>query len=75
MKLLEYPLDELDLEFILEIQNRLKQHFGDRASIILLNSGMLERMVEDPNYVYHYDEAYWVERIKNNYESRQNTVS
>lgn len=32
-------------------------------------------MIEYPNYVYHYDEAYWVERIKNNYESKQNTVS
>ncbi|WP_461200770.1 hypothetical protein [Anoxybacillus sp. TBDG-1] len=31
MKLSTYPLDGVDLEFILEIENKLKQHVGKRA--------------------------------------------
>lgn len=34
-----------------------------------MKSGFLELLQEDPIYVHHYDEDYWVERIVKGFQS------
>jgi hypothetical protein len=68
-------LDKLDLEFIMGVQDHLERSFNKKATEILLNSSFLDRLKEDPVYVYHYDEHYWAQVIKQEYESNQVTTT
>lgn len=60
--------DELDIEFILGVQDRLEQYFNGKATEVLFDSTFLKRLRKDPDYVYHYDEFYWADRIKEEFE-------
>ncbi len=60
-----FELDEMDLEFIMGVQNCLEEFYHDREAEILLKSSFLRRLKEDTEYVYHYDEQYWAQVIKN----------
>lgn len=64
-------LDEMDLEFIMGIHDCLKVYYKDNAMDVLLKSSFLRRLKEDTEYVYHYDEQYWAEVIKNEFDSKQ----
>lgn len=53
----KYNFDVVDLRFILNIQNEiLNKGFvvSDKAFEWFFN-----RLEDDPQYVYHYDEEYW----------------
>lgn len=63
MKWDDYTLNELDLELVFLIRDELKVKLGDDADQALMTSGFLKRLQEDPIYVHHFDEDYWVERI------------
>jgi hypothetical protein len=70
-----FHLDELDLEFILCIQTKLEKHFQDRAPEVLIKSRFLKRLQQTPDYVYHYDEHYWVDFIRNEHEANKEKVT
>ncbi|WP_047154980.1 hypothetical protein [Aneurinibacillus tyrosinisolvens] len=59
-------LDEMDLEFIMGVQDCLDE--------VLLKSSFLKRLQEDSDYVYHYDEQYWAQVIKNEFDSRHAVI-
>lgn len=61
----------MDLEFIMGIHDCLKVYYKDNAMDVLLKSSFLRRLKEDTEYVYHYDEQYWAEVIKNEFDSKQ----
>ena len=63
MKWNEYKLHELDLKLVFLIRDELKSILGRQADEALMKSGFLELLQEDPIYVHHFDEDYWVERI------------
>lgn len=69
-----HMLDDLDLEFILEVQDELELVFGKRASEVLLDSSFLARIKEDPEYVYHYDGHYWAGVIQSEFNSKQHLM-
>lgn len=62
--------DELDIEFILGVQDRLEQHFNGRATEVLFGSTFLKRLRKEPDYIYHFDEFYWADRIKEEHETK-----
>ena len=59
----EYKLHELDLKLVFLIRDKLKNILGKQADEALMKSGFLDLLQEDPIYVHHFDEDYWVERI------------
>lgn len=63
MKWNDYTLNELDLELVFLIRDELKKVLGDQADDALMTSGFLDRLQEDPIYVHHFDEDYWVNHI------------
>jgi hypothetical protein len=66
--------DDLDIEFIMGVFNHLECYFQGNAKEVLLASSFLNRLKENPDYVYHYDEHYWANFIRNEYESNRNLV-
>ncbi|WP_407272721.1 hypothetical protein [Radiobacillus sp. PE A8.2] len=73
MTLNKYNFDDMDMEFILDVQFELEKHFGKYASTILVQSDFLKRLAEDPMYVHHYDEAYWANRIRALHEKKSSS--
>lgn len=69
-----HMLDDLDLEFIMEVQDELELVYGKRASEVLLESSFLDRIKEDPEYVYHHDEHYWAGVIQSEFNSKQSLI-
>lgn len=67
MKWNEYTLHELDLKLVFLIRDELKLVLGKQADEALIKSGFLKRLQEDPVYVHHFDEEYWVEYIVDRY--------
>lgn len=65
-----HVLTNEDLELILEIQNVLREQFGERASEMLVKSDFLDMLEKNREYVYHYDTFYWAEAISDNYKSK-----
>ncbi|OZI13469.1 hypothetical protein CEW92_01145 [Bacillaceae bacterium SAS-127] len=63
MKWTNYTFNELDLELVFLIRDELKKSLGDQADEALMTSGFLDRLQEDPIYVHHFDEDYWVSHI------------
>lgn len=59
----EYKLHELDLKLVFLIRDKLKNILGKQADEALMKSGFLDLLQEDPIYVHHFDEDYWVEQI------------
>lgn len=74
MSINKYNFDEMDMEFILDVQFELEKHFKKNASTILVQSDFLKRLAEDPMYVHHYDELYWAERIRAQYEKKSSNA-
>lgn len=66
-----HVLTNEDLELILEIQNVLREQFGERASEMLVKSDFLDLLEKNRDYVYHYDTFYWAEAITDNYKSKR----
>lgn len=54
---------DLDLELVFLIRDELKLKLGDDADDALMTSSFLNRLQEDPIYVHHFDEDYWVKHI------------
>ncbi|WP_342528205.1 hypothetical protein MKY84_05020 [Chryseomicrobium sp. FSL W7-1435] len=69
MKWNEYTFNELDLELVFLIRDKLKERLGEDADKALKTSGFLDRLQEDPNYVHHFEENYWVNQIVNRFQS------
>lgn len=63
MKWNDYTLNELDIELVFLIRDELKVKLGEDADEALMTSGFLKRLQEDPIYVHHFDEDYWVSHI------------
>lgn len=63
----EYTLHELDLKFVFLIRDELKKILGNQADEAIMKSGFLKRLQEDPVYVHHFDEEYWVGYIVDRY--------
>ncbi|MFJ7663261.1 hypothetical protein ACIQXW_12715 [Lysinibacillus sp. NPDC097162] len=63
MKWIGYTFNELDLELVFLIRDELKIVLGEQADEALTTSGFLHRLQEDPIYVHHFDEDYWVSHI------------
>jgi len=59
----EYTFNELDLELVFLIRDELKKVLGEKADEALMTSGFLHRLQENPIYVHHFDEDYWVSHI------------
>ncbi|OIJ14086.1 hypothetical protein BKP35_07750 [Anaerobacillus arseniciselenatis] len=74
MTLNKYNFDEMDMEFILDVQFELEKHFGKDASTILVQSDFLKRLADDPMYVHHYDETYWADRIRALHEKKSSST-
>lgn len=55
--------DELDIEFIHDVTNEVRERVGDRAELAMNTSDFYNRLQEDPVYVYHFDEKYWAEYV------------
>lgn len=60
-------LASVDLELVLEIQNVLREQFGERASDMLVKSDFLNMLKKNREYVYHCDTLCWAEAISDNY--------
>lgn len=60
-----------DLELILEIQNVLREQYGEKASEMMVKSDFFDMLEKNREYVYHYDTFYWAEAINDNYLNKQ----
>ncbi|WP_243292350.1 hypothetical protein [Bacillus sp. FJAT-47783] len=67
----KYKFDELDLEFLMDIQRVLERYYKEEASSILSQSSLLKRLSDDPIYVHHYDEEYWARYVYHEYERKK----
>lgn len=67
MKWNEYTLHELDLKLVFLIRDELKKILDTQADEAIIKSGFLNRLQEDPTYVHHFDEEYWVAYIVDRY--------
>lgn len=65
-------LDELDLEFLQGVQRELEHHYDEMTAMEMLSaSSLIDRLKEDPEYVHHYDEAYWAQFVRNEAKAKQ----
>ena len=65
-------LDELDLDFLQGVQRELEHHFDEMTALEILSaSSLIDRLKEDPEYVHHYDEAYWANFVRNEAKTKQ----
>lgn len=71
---LDYPvfrLDELDLQLLFNVHQKLIQYYKDNTSHVLAKSSLLKRLEADPIYVHYYDEEYWAKYVRREYEQKK----
>lgn len=56
---------EIDLDFIDTIKRSLRRQVGATYEEKFEASDFLVRFKEEPHYIYHFDEEYWVDYILN----------
>ena len=67
----KYSFDQLDIEFLMYVQNELSKKLGTKAVEAISTSGLLERLQENPMYVHHFDEQYWAEYVLRRYQKKE----
>ncbi|HEY4567144.1 hypothetical protein GOP80_00650 [Planococcaceae bacterium Storch 2/2-2] len=56
---------DIDLRFIEDVQTGLRRKVGSRYKELFEQSDFVQRLIEEPHYIYHFDEGYWVDYILN----------